>query len=81
MKPKRTLNKNILKRLIIVHNAIKACMYHDVSRLQKLYCEQTDYIKVIEATIYRDIDMLRIYFHTPLEFDKEKDGYRYMDDN
>ena len=79
--PERTLNKKMLERLIIIHNAIKAGMYPDVPRLQKLYCEQTGYSKVGEATIYRDIDMLRTYFHAPLEFDREKDGYYYMDDN
>lgn len=77
----RTLNKKMLERLIIIHNAIKAGMYPDVPGLQKLYCEQTGYSKVGEATIYRDIDMLRTYFHAPLEFDREKDGYYYMDDN
>ena len=79
--PERTLNKKMLERLIIIHNAIKAGMYPDVSRLQKLYCEQTGYSKVGEATIYRDIDLLRTYFHAPLEFDREKGGYYYMDDN
>ena len=79
--PERTLNKKMLERLIIIHNAIKAGMYPDVTRLQKLYCEQTGYSKVGEATIYRDIDMLRTYFHAPLEFDRDNGGYYYMDDN
>ena len=78
--PERTLNKKMLERLIIIHNAIKAGMYPDVPRLQKLYCEQTGYSKVGEATIYRDIDMLRTYFHAPLEFNREKGGYNYFDD-
>ena len=78
--PERTLNKKMLERLIIIHNAIKAGMYPDVPRLQKLYCEQTGYSKVGEATIYRDIDMLRTYFHAPLEFNREKGGYYYFDD-
>ena len=78
--PERTLNKKMLERLIIIHNAIKAGMYPDVPRLQKLYCEQTGYSKVGEATIYRDIDLLRTYFHAPLEFDREKGGYYYFDE-
>ena len=78
--PERTLNKKMLERLIIIHNAIKAGMYPDVPRLQKLYCEQTGYSKVGEATIYRDIDLLRTYFHAPLEFDREKGGYFYFDE-
>jgi predicted DNA-binding transcriptional regulator YafY len=47
----------------------------------RLYCEQTGYSKVGEATINRDIDTLRTYFHAPLEFDKQKGGYYYIDDN
>lgn len=78
--PERTLNKEMLERLIIIHNAIKAGMYPDVQRLQKIYCEQTGYSKVGEATIYRDIDLLRTYFHAPLEFDREKGGYHYFDE-
>lgn len=78
--PERTLNKKMLERLIIIHNAIKAGMYPDVPSLQKLYCEQTGYSKVGEATIYRDIDLLRTYFHAPLEFDREKGGYYYFDE-
>lgn len=77
--PERTLNKKMLERLIIIHNAIKAGMFPDVPRLQKFYCEQTGYSKVGEATIYRDIDLLRTYFHAPLEFNREKGGYYYFD--
>ena len=47
----------------------------------RLYCEQTGYSKVGEATINRDLNTLRIYFHAPLEFDKQKGGYYYIDDN
>ena len=79
--PQRTLNKKMLERLIIIHNAIKAGMYPDLQKLRKLYCEQTGYSKVGEATIYRDINTLRTYFHAPLDFDKENGGYYYMDDN
>lgn len=78
--PERTLNKKMLERLIIIHNAIKAGMFPDVPKLQKLYCEQTGYSKVGEATIYRDIDLLRTYFHAPLEFDREKGVYHYFDE-
>ncbi len=79
-KQERTLNKKMLERLIIIHNAIKAGIFPDVPALQKLYCEQTGYSKVGEATIYRDIDLLRTYFHAPLEFNREKGGYYYFDD-
>ena len=78
--PERTLNKKMLERLIIIHNAIKAGMYPDVTRLKKLYCEQTGYSKVGEATIYRDIDLLRTYFHAPLEFDREKGGHYHFNE-
>ena len=71
----RQLNKKMLERLIIIHNAIKSGLYPDNLRLQRLYCEQTGYSKVGEATINRDIDMLRTYFHAPLEFDRQKGGY------
>lgn len=77
----RQLNKKMLERLIIIHNAIKSGLYPDNLRLQRLYCEQTGYSKVGEATINRDIDMLRTYFNAPLEFDRQKGGYYYSDDN
>ncbi|WP_295798473.1 WYL domain-containing protein [uncultured Treponema sp.] len=77
----RQLNKKMLERLIIIHNAIKSGLYPDNLRLQRLYCEQTGYSKVGEATINRDIDMLRTYFHAPLEFDRQKGGYYYSDAN
>ena len=32
----RQLNKNMLERLIIIHNAIKAGLYPDCVRLQRL---------------------------------------------
>ena len=78
-KSEHILNKKMLERLIIIHNAIKAGMYPDVQKLQRLYCEQTGYEKVGEATINRDIDKLRTYFHAPLEFDKFRGGYYYTD--
>jgi len=77
----RKLNKKMLERLIIVHNAIKAGLYPNNTRLRELYCARTGYSKVGEATINRDIDMLRTYFHAPLEFDRVKGGYYYLDDN
>ena len=81
-KPKtRQLNKKMLERLIIIHNIIKSGLYPNVKQLMRLYCEQTGYSKVGEATINRDIDTLRTYFHAPLEFDKQKGGYYYIDDN
>ncbi len=49
--------------------------------MQRLYCEQTGYSKVAEATINRDIVMLRTYFNAPLEFDRQTGGYYYSDDN
>ena len=45
----------MLERLIIIHNAIKSGLYPDNLKLQRLYCEQTGYSKVGEATINRDI--------------------------
>ena len=75
------LNKKMLERIIIVHNAIKAGLYPNVPKLQRLYCEQTGYDKVGEATMYRTIDTLQTYFHAPLEFDRAKGGYFYRDDN
>ena len=81
-KPKsHQLNKKMLERLIIIHNIIKSGLYPNVKQLMRLYCEQTGYSKVGEATINRDLNTLRIYFHAPLEFDKQKGGYYYIDDN
>ena len=71
----------MLERLIIIHNAIKSGLYPNNQQLQRLYCEQTGYSKVGEATINRDIDTLRTYFNAPLEFDRTKGGYYYSDDN
>ena len=79
-KETRTLNKKMLERLIIIHNAIKSGMYPNNKQLQRLYCEQTGYDKVGEATINRDIDVLRTYFQAPLEYDRKKNGYYYFED-
>ena len=81
MKQKKQLNKKMLERLIIIHNAIKSGCYPNIQQLQRLYCERTGYSKVGEATINRDIDTLRTYFNAPLEFDRTKGGYYYSDDN
>ena len=53
---KRSLNKKIIERIIIIHNAIKAGLYPNNVKLQRLYCEQTGYSKVGEATINPKID-------------------------
>lgn len=76
----RTLNKKMLERIIIIHNAIKSGIYPNNEQLRRLYCEQTGYSNVGEATINRDIDMLRTYFRAPLEYDRSKGGYYYLDD-
>jgi len=79
-KETRTLNKKMLERLIIIHNAIKSGMYPNNKQLQRLYCEQTGYSKVGEATINRDIDVLRTYFQAPLEYDRKRNGYYYFEE-
>ena len=79
-KETRILNKKMLERIIIVHNAIKSGMYPNNKQLQKFYCEQTGYSKVGEATICRTIDALRTYFKAPLEYDRQKNGYYYFED-
>lgn len=75
----RKLNKKMLERIIIIHNAIKSGIYPNNEQLRRLYCEQTGYSVVGEATINRDIDMLRTYFHAPLEYDRKRGGYYYSD--
>ena len=80
-KQTRQLNKKMLERLIIIHNVIKSDLYPNNQQLQRIYCEKTGYSKVGEATINRDIDTLRTYFHAPLEFDRQKNGYYYTDKN
>lgn len=79
-KSERTLNKKMLERLIIIHNAIKAGLYPNIQELRRLYCEQTGYENVGEATISRDIDRLRVCFGAPLEYDRFKGGYYYFDE-
>ncbi len=77
----KTINKRQLERLIIIHNAIKAGLYPNNKTLRQLYCEQTGYKNVSEATIQRDIDTLRVNFHAPIEYDTFKKGYYLLDSN
>ena len=77
----KLITKKMIERLIIIHNAIKSGMYPSVKQLQNLYCEQTGYAKVGEATINRDIDTLRTYFRAPLDYDRARKGFYYFDDN
>jgi len=81
MSEDRKINKKMLERLIIIHNAIKSGIYPNNKKLRTLYCDQTGYEKVGEATIARDIETLRVRFNAPLEYDPEKRGYYYLDDN
>jgi len=76
----RVMNKRMIERLILIHNVIKAGMYPKCKDLRAIYKEKTGY-NVGEATIYRDIEALRTNFKAPLEYDYEKQGYYYMDDN
>lgn len=77
----RKLNKKMLERIIMMHNLIKSGVYPNIEQIRRNYLEQTGYDKVGDATIYRDIGTLQTYFHAPLEFDHQKKGYYYMDDN
>jgi len=75
------LNKKMLERIIIIHNAIKAGGFPNNERLRQIYCQKTGYSKVAAATINRDIDTLRTYFHAPLEFVRSRGGYYYYTDD
>lgn len=77
----RQLNKRQLERLIIIHNAIKSGMYPNNKKLRQFYCEQTGYGNVGEATIQRSIEDLRTYFDAPIEYDWQKGGFYYLDNN
>ncbi len=77
----KTLNKKQLERIIIIHNAIKSGLYPNAEKLRRLYLEQTGYKNVGIATIHRTIDALRVSFYAPIEFDRQRDGYYYIDDN
>ena len=76
----RLMNKRMLERLILIHNAIKSGLYPNCQKLRKLYTEKTGF-SVGEATIYRDIEALRNNFQAPLEYDYEKHGFYYIDEN
>ena len=76
----KLVSKKMLERLIIIHNAIKSGLYPNNQQLRKLYCEQTGYSNVGEATINRDIGALRKNFHAPIEYDRARNGYYYIDD-
>ena len=75
------LNKMMIERLIIMHNLIKSGVYPNVKQIKAHYLAQTGYKNIGEATIYRDIQTLRVNFGSPLEFDRQKNGYYYMDEN
>lgn len=78
----RKLNKTMLERLIIIHNAIKAGTYPNNMALRRLYAETIGTKKLPgEATINRDIDCLRVRFNAPIEYDRAKNGFYYLDDN
>ena len=76
----RSLNKKMLERVIIMHNLIKSGVYPNINHIRRHYLEQTGYSTLGEATVYRDIDALRVYFGAPLEFDRGKNGYYYTDE-
>ena len=80
-KSERTLNKRQLERIIIIHNAIKSGIYPDAEKLRRLYLEQTGYDSLSLLTIYRNIETLRVIFGAPVEYDKRKKGYYYLDEN
>lgn len=77
----RKLNKKMIERIIIIHNLIKSGVYPNIEHIRKYYLQQTGYEKVGVATIYRDIQTLQVQFKAPLEFDRQKNGYYYMDDD
>lgn len=77
----RKLNKKMLERIIIMHNLIKSGVYPNINQIRQHYLQQTGYDKLGDATIYRDIQTLQVQFRAPLEFDRQKNGYYYFDDN
>ena len=74
------LNKRRLQRLIIIHHAIKSGRYPNNRDLQRLYIDESGDDRVSDVTVYRDIAMLRDYFHAPLEYDHKRGRYYYLDD-
>ena len=77
--PARQINKKMIERLLIIHNAINAGLYPDNKKLRSLYLETTGYSNVGEATINRDLNTLRTTFNAPLEYDRQKGGYYYFE--
>ena len=77
----RKLNKNMIERIIIMHNLIKSGVYPNINHIRRHYSETTGLKQPGEATVYRDIQLLQTRFRAPLEFDRQKNGYYYMDDN
>lgn len=75
------MNKKMLERLIIMHNLIKSGVYPNIEHIRRHYLSQTGYEKLGDATIYRDISALQVYFKAPLVFDRHKMGYCYLDEN
>lgn len=75
----RQINKKMIERLLIIHNAINAELYPDNKKLRSLYLETTGYSNVGEATINRDLNTLRTTFNAPLEYDRQKGGYYYFE--
>lgn len=75
----RQINKKMIERLLIIHNAINAGLYPDNKKLRSLYLETTGYSNVGEATINRDLNTLRTTFKAPLEYDRQKGGYYYFE--
>ena len=77
--PTRQINKKMIERVIIIHNAIDAGLYPNSKKLRSLYLEITGYANVGEATINRAIDILRTNFNAPLDYDRQKGGYYYFE--
>lgn len=78
-KSSRRLNKHMLERLIMIHNLVKSGVYPNVDHIIRFYNEKAG--KIGRATVYRDIEVLRVEFGAPLYFDRAKNGYYYADDN
>ena len=79
---KQILTKNMLERIIIIHNAIKSRIYPNKEQLAEIYQKKIGCKKAPgSATISRDIETLRTRFGAPLEFDRIKRGYYYEDNN
>ena len=82
MENTKTHTRNMLERIIIIHNTIKSGTYPNKDDLATIYqktigCKNKPGI----ATISRDIETLRTRFGAPLEFDRNRKGYYYEDNN